>query len=326
VFRVLLGGHVGTACEDFAYVIGTSFDELLLRDIKIEISEVSSPAHLLDAVGHVEHDLVCLMFNPCINSGCVTAEGAAGPSNEGTARRARGRGAGAQTLPDGRDFIRVVRKRTLKPVFVIQNGALLRETSIGELVEAGADVVMSLPFSQNEFEAGLRRFLSNAAFKCSTAPVGGPVQLLRLPAPVHPRRFTAVSAVYAPSIQRTVCSCLRAVDETPDGATWVDIAAPTVDALLQEPALAEAGLLTVMLNGLEYPEDYIEVDRYMWLINELRVRTAAFIVTFNGHWCTPEALMAFESAGADLALPVPFDRDEVFEGVRDAYCIWASGR
>lgn len=316
-------GHLGTGSEDFAYVLGPCFDALLRADIKIEITEVARAAQLLEALEHAEHDFVMLMFNPCIL--------ARDPAHlkQFNASQPEGAVAGAgsgQWLPRGCEYIRLVRERTLKPIFVIQNGGLLAEFGRRAVMQAGADLILNLPFSTVTFEKGLRRFLHAAAFKRPLVrwPAAPDATTLRLPTPT--RRFQVVSAIHAPAIRHTLSTCVRAIELSEHKRRWLDIEESLAEQFLDEPALADAGLVVVQLNNLDYPEEFGEVDRYMWLVSELRIRTAAFILTLNGHWNTPEGLFATEIAGADLALSVPFDIAEVFEAVRNAHEIWASGR
>lgn len=322
VLRMFLCGHVGTGREDFAYMLGPCFDALLRGDIKIEITEVTRASQLLEALEHVEHDFVMLMFNPCILA-CETAQlkqsSANQPDHTGSTRTS------GQWLPRGCDYIRLVRERTLKPIFVIQSGGLLAEFGRHAVMEAGADLIMNMPFSAATFEKGLRRFLHRTAFK--DPPVRWPAPADTRPRVVAPvRRFQAVSAIHAPAIRHTLFTCVRAIEVSECKRYWCDIESPLAEEFLEDPALEKASLVVVQLNNLEYPEDFGEVDRYMWFVSELRARTAGFILTLNGHWNTPEGLFATEVAGADLALSVPFDIAEVFEAVRSAHEIWASGR
>jgi hypothetical protein len=220
----------------------------------------------------------------------------------------------------------------LKPIFVLRDSRLLKEMSRQEIKDAGADLVLPIQFSFKEFAGGLRRFLHRSSFKAAhnkwpaaRRPSDGPLQLqLQLPAP--PRVFTAISAVYSPAIRHTLATCMQAVEMGPDQSSWIDVCAPTADALLNDPGLRDAGLVVVLLNNLDYPDVVPESERYLWLVRELRLRTAGFVITLNGHWHSEEALRETESAGADLALPVPYVLEEVFGAVETAHEIWASGR
>lgn len=330
VLRVLLYGHAGNSQDRFARDIGFCCDALLREDINIEITAISSSSQLLKSIDEVEHDFVFLVFTRSTHG---TGSQDRTYQEEEAERFARREDSSiVQDLAVSCDFVRLVRQRTLKPIFVLRDSRLLKHMSRQEIKESGADLVLPIHFSFKEFAGGLRRFIHRTAFKTArpkwpapTKREESPAQLqLQLPAPV--RVFKAVSAVYSPAIRHTLATCLEAVEIGSDDRTWVDVCAPTADALLNEEGLREAGLVVVLLNNLDYPGGIPEEDRYLWLIRELRLRTAAFIITLNAHWHSEEALRETEEAGADLALPVPYVLEEVFDAVRSAHAIWASGR
>lgn len=330
ILRVLLYGHAGSSQDRFARDIGFCCDALLREDINIEITAISSSTQLLKAVDEVHHDFVFLVFAHSAHETNTQARGEDEDSEECFARREDS--SIVRDLAVNCDFVRLVRQRTLKPIFVLRDAQMLKHMSRQEIKESGADLVLPIHFSFKQFAGGLRRFIHRTAFKTARPKwpsmrkaQESPVQLqLDLPAP--PRTFTAVSAVYSPAIRHTLATCLEAVEIGSDDRTWVDVCAPTADALLNDPALRNAGLVVVLLNNLDYPGGVPEEDRYLWLVRELRLRTAGFILTLNAHWHSTEALRETEFAGADLALPVPYVLEEVFEAVTSAHEIWASGR